>query len=219
MGNCQLICLRSSRLKRRDSKQVLSASAFVVFSLLLFLVFVFRFYLFGYGFAGFCLQILTFSRQTTTGLPKPKNQSRKDGSYKRNKPVIRMADGKTIRASFATKRLGFHGIKVFSSMLKLDVTAIERMVSVLVAIARLALFVLLVLHFCVFWSFYCCALFDMCLFSYCCSCSSIAMTSDGPAASIATQAREQLEPIKCPTLRTRSSSTSTSPSAWTSRRT
>jgi hypothetical protein len=104
-------------------------------------------YLFGCGFAGFCLQILTFSRQTTTGLPKPKNQSRKDGSYKRNKPVIRMADGKTIRASFATKRLGFHGIKVFSSMLKLDVTAIEKMVSVLVAMARFSLFVLLVCYF------------------------------------------------------------------------
>ena len=58
-----------------------------------------------------------------------------------------MADGKTIRASFARKRLGFHGIKVFSSVLKLDVTAIEKMVRVLVAIARFSLFVLLVLHF------------------------------------------------------------------------
>ena len=147
MGNCQLICLRSSRLKRRDSKQVLSASAFVLFSLLLFLVLVFRLYLFGCGFAGFCLQFLTFSRQTTTGLPKPKNQSREDGSYKRNKPVIRMANGKTIRASFATKHLGFHGIKVFSSLLKLDVTALEKMVSVLVAIALFSLFVLLVCYF------------------------------------------------------------------------
>ena len=58
-----------------------------------------------------------------------------------------MADGKTIRASFATKRLGFHGIKVSSSMLKLDVTAIEKMVSVLVAMARFSLFVLLVCYF------------------------------------------------------------------------
>jgi hypothetical protein len=119
----------------------------VLFSLLLFLVFVFRFYLFGCGFAGFCLPILTFSRQTTTGLPKPKNQSRVDGTYARNKPVLRMPGGKTIKESFATKRLGFHGIKVFSSVLKLDVTAIEKMVRVLVAIARFSLFVLLVLHF------------------------------------------------------------------------
>ncbi len=45
-----------------------------------------------------------------------------------------------------------------------------------------------------------------------CSCSSIVMLSGGPAAFIATQAQEQLKTIKCPTLRTRSSSTSTSPS-------
>ena len=77
-----------------------------------------------------------------------------------------MANGKTIRASFATKHLGFHGIKVFSSLLKLDVTAIEKMVSVLVAIARFSLFVLLVGIFCVFWFFYCCALFNMYLFSF-----------------------------------------------------
>jgi hypothetical protein len=58
-----------------------------------------------------------------------------------------MANGKTIRESFAKKRLGFHGIKVFSSLLKLDVTAIEKLVRVLVAIACLALFALLVLLF------------------------------------------------------------------------
>ena len=120
---------------------------FVLFSLLLFLVVVCRFDLFGYGFDGFCLQILTFSRQITTGLPRPEDQSRKDGTYRKNKPVLLMADGKTIRESFATKRLGFHGIKVFSSLLKLDVTAIEKLVRVLVAIACLALFALLVLLF------------------------------------------------------------------------
>ena len=73
-----------------------------------------------------------------------------------------MANGKTIRESFAKTHLGFHGIKVFSSVLKLDVTAIEKMVRVLVAIARFSLFVLLVLHF----FFYCCALFNMYLFSF-----------------------------------------------------
>ena len=101
----------------------------------------------GCGFDGFCLQILTFSRQITTGLPRPEDQSRKDGTYRKNKPVLLMADGKTIRESFATKRLGFHGIKVFSSLLKLDVTAIEKLVRVLVAIACSALFALLVLLF------------------------------------------------------------------------
>ena len=120
---------------------------FVLFSLLLFLVVVCRFGLFGCGFDGFCLQILTFSRQITTGLPRPKNQSREDGTYRKNKPVLLMADGKPIRESFARKRLGFHGIKVFSSLLKLDVTAIEKLVRVLVAIACLALFALLVLLF------------------------------------------------------------------------
>jgi hypothetical protein len=72
-----------------------------------------------------------------------------------------MANGKTIRASFATKHLGFHGIKVFSSLLKLDVTAIEKMVSVLVAIAFCLYSI-----FCVFWFFYCCALFNVYLFSF-----------------------------------------------------
>ncbi len=157
MGKCEMISLGSSRLKRRASKQVLSASAFALFSLLLFLVFVFRFYLFGSGFAGFCLPILTFSRQTTTGLPKPPNQSRAKGSYKRNKPVLLMANGKTIRESFAKTHLGFHGIKVFSSVLKLDVTDIEKKVRVLVAVARFSLFVLLVLDFlCFLCFFYCC---------------------------------------------------------------
>ena len=65
-----------------------------------------------------------------------------------------MANGKTIRASFATQSLGFHGIKVFSSMLKLDVTAIEKMVRVLVAIARFSLFVLLVFYFLCFLIFF-----------------------------------------------------------------
>lgn len=61
-----------------------------------------------------------------------------------------MANGKTIRASFATQSLGFHGIKVFSSMLKLDVTAIEKMVRVLVAVARFPGLFCLYSIFCVF---------------------------------------------------------------------
>jgi hypothetical protein len=92
---------------------------------------------------------LSLAKQQQVSL-SPKNQSREDGSYKRNNPVLLMANGKTIRESFAKTELGFLGIKVFSSVLQLDVTHIEKKVRVLFAVARFSLFVLLVLRFFLF---------------------------------------------------------------------
>jgi hypothetical protein len=119
-----------------------------------------------------------------------------------------MANGKTIRESFAKTELGFLGIKVFSSVLQLDVTHIEKKVRVLFAVARFSLFVLLVLRFffCVFFVALFLTFSSFLLHS---SAAFFVMISGGPAAFIANQAQEQMEPIKCPTLRTRSSSTST----------
>ena len=75
----------------------------------------------------------------------------------------------------------------------------------LFAVARFSLFVLLVLHF-----FFIVALFlAFTSFLLHSSAAFFVMISGGPAAFIANQAQEQMEPIKCPTLRTRSSSSST----------
>jgi hypothetical protein len=73
------------------------------------------------------------------------------GSYGKNHPVLRMADGKIIKESFAKEQLGFHAFKVFSSVLQLDVTDIEKRVRVLVAVARFS---------CLFWLY--------CIFCVCC---------------------------------------------------
>jgi hypothetical protein len=65
-----------------------------------------------------------------TGTPKPKNRSREDG-YARNSPVLVKANGLTILESYAKDVLKFKGIIVYSSLLHLDVTKIEKLVCVL----------------------------------------------------------------------------------------
>ena len=66
-----------------------------------------------------------------TGTPKPKNQSHEDGTYALNSPVLVKANGRTILESYAKKVLKFQGIIVYSSLLQLDVTKIEKLVCVL----------------------------------------------------------------------------------------
>jgi hypothetical protein len=63
-----------------------------------------------------------------TGTPKPKNQSHEDGTYTRNSPVLLKANGLTIPESHAKDVLKFRGIIVYSSLLHLDVTKIEKLV-------------------------------------------------------------------------------------------
>ena len=66
-----------------------------------------------------------------TGTPKPQNQSSADETYARNSPVLLMANGLTILESYAKDVLEFEGIIVYSSLLHLDVTKIEKLVCVL----------------------------------------------------------------------------------------
>ena len=65
-----------------------------------------------------------------TGTPKPKNQSREDG-YARNSPVLVMANCLTILESYAKDVLECQGIIVYSSLLQMDATKIEKLVCVL----------------------------------------------------------------------------------------
>ena len=66
-----------------------------------------------------------------TGTPKPKNQSHEDGAYPHNSPVLVKANGLTILESYAKDVLKCQGIIVYSSLLHLDVTKIEKLVCVL----------------------------------------------------------------------------------------
>ena len=63
-----------------------------------------------------------------TGTPKPKNQSHEAGTYALNSLVLLMPNGRTLLESYAKDDLKFQGIIVFSSLLHLDVTKIEKLV-------------------------------------------------------------------------------------------
>ena len=66
-----------------------------------------------------------------TGTPKPKNQLHEVESYARNCPVLVKANGRTILESYAKDVLKCQGLIVYSSLLQMDATKIEKLVCVL----------------------------------------------------------------------------------------